>query len=111
MNKKLNKNDKYAIEFLHNKNMSTNDIAKETGFSVSQVTKIINSLQPPQTQINPTVAEAKDKTKNLIIRQTSAGKKGGVAIMTEGAAQLGDELSKTSSTNSRLDKHIFRRQE
>lgn len=109
--KSLTKSDKYAIEFLHSQKKDTKDIAKELGCSVAQVKKVIASLVTNSTE--QSVAETKtDKTKNLMIRQTSAKKNNTVSIMTEGAAQLSDEFVKTlPSAPKNTDNYIYRRPE
>lgn len=104
----LNKSDKYAIEFLHKQNKTEKEIASELGLTLTQVKKVIKTFSE-----NKPVAETKtDKTKNLMIRQTSAKKNNTVSIMTEGAAQLGDEFIKNMPTNAKnTDSYIYRRSE
>lgn len=105
--RKLNKSDKYAIEFLHKQNKTNEEISKELDLSISSIKRIISTL----TTSNPVVDETKkDKTKNLMIRQTSAKKNNSVSIMTEGAAQLGDEFVKNlPHNNKKTDSYIYRR--
>jgi translation initiation factor IF-2 len=108
----MTKSDKYAIEFLHKNNKNIEQIAQELELSIKQVQNIISKLdkQPnPNTEI---VAETKkNHTKDLIIRQTSAKKNSGVAIMTQGAAQLSDDFLKNAPINQQnnSDQYIYRR--
>ena len=106
--KNLSKSDKYAIEFLHQQNKTDKEISIELGLSPTQVKKITKTFAN-----NTPVAEAKtDKTKNLMIRQTSAKKNNSVSIMTEGAAQLSDEFIKNIPASTRnTDSYIYRRPE
>jgi len=106
----LNKTHKYAIQFLHEQNKSVEDIAKELGLTKTQVQRFISTLQKTENKVAET--KTTDKTKNLMIRQTSVKKNNGVSIMTEGAAQLLDEFVKSMPSNTRnTDSYIFRRPE
>ena len=98
---RLNKTKEYAIKYLSlHAQKSPEEIAKELKVSLDDVKKV---LKPSQT------APAKtDKTKDLMIRQTSAKKMNTVSIMTEAAAQLSDEFVKTMDTNKRTQNYIFR---
>lgn len=106
----LNKSQKYAIQFLNNQNKSVEDIANELGLTKSQVKRFVSSLSLSDNKT--TEAKQTDKTKNLMIRQTSVKKNNGVSIMTEGAAQLSDEFVKSiPHTKKNTDSYIFRRPE
>jgi hypothetical protein len=115
--KSLTKSDKYAIEFLYNQKKEAKDIAKELGCLITHVNKVIAHLVTNNTNnsnnTEQTIGETKtDKTKNLMIRQTSAKKSNTVSIMTEGAAQLSDEFIKTiPSETKNTDNYIYRRPE
>lgn len=110
--KALSKSDKYAIEFLYSQNKSVEDICKELNLTQAQVAKIIRNLTKDQVVSCPPPEAKTDKTKNLMIRQTSAKKQNSVSIMTEGAAQLSDEFIKTMSRNTKnTDNYIYRRPE
>jgi hypothetical protein len=100
---KLSKNNEYAIKYLINQGHNVEHIVKELGVTKSQVEKIITT-----TQTKTTPAKT-DKTKDLMIRQTSAKKINSVSIMTESASQLGDEFIKNINTNGRnTEGYIFR---
>lgn len=107
----LNKSDKYAIELLYSKNKTIEEIAKELKLTDKQVKRVIDKL--PKEEPKTISQETKtDKTKNLMIRQTSAKKSNTVSIMTEGASQLGDDFIKglpTSTPNN--SSYIYRRPE
>lgn len=102
---KLSKTKEYAIRYLfdHAKK-SVKDIATELKVSVSEVERVVKTKQPK-------TAKAKtDKTKELMIRQTSSKKINSVSIMTEAAAQLSDEFIKNmdAANKARTSKYIFR---
>ena len=108
--KRLSKSDKYAIELLHSKNKTEQEIANELECSVAQVKKVISGLPKDDTTKEP--EPPKDKTKNLMIRQTAGKKNNSVSIMTESAAQLSDEFIKNiPRTQKDTNKYIFRRSE
>jgi hypothetical protein len=101
---KISKTKEYAIKYLfdHAKK-SVKDISTELKVSVSDVERIVGT--------KPKTAKAKtDKTKDLMIRQTSAKKMNTVSIMTEAAAQLSDEFIKNieAANKARTSKYIFR---
>lgn len=105
---RLSKSDKYAIQFLHSEHKSIEEICSELDCTPSQVKKIIQSKLEEK---KPTTAPTKtDKTKNLMIRQTSAKKSNTVSIMTEPASQLSDEFVKNIKHNieQKTQKYIFR---
>lgn len=101
---KLSKTQLYAIQYLYSQNKPVQEISDELGISLSQVRRVV---KPKET---PKVAETKkDKTKDLMIRQTSGKKHNSVSIMTEGASQLGDELIKNIDYHKkRTEGYIFR---
>jgi hypothetical protein len=100
---KLSKETEYAIKYLlETKKMEPKDVATELGIRVSTVNKFINT---------PTTTPAKtDKTKDLMIRQTSSKKSNTVSIMTQSASQLADEFIRTADYNNdkRTEGYIFR---
>ena len=99
----VSKTKEYAIRYLASQNKENAEIAKELKISLDTVNSVLakesNKISPAKT----------DKTKNLMIRQTSAKKNNSVSIMTEAAAQLGDEFLKNMNNTVRdTSKHIFR---
>lgn len=101
---KLSKTKEYAIKYLsiYGK-QSDEDISKELKVSVADVKKVLKS------SVSQTAPAKTDKTKDLMIRQTSAKKMNTVSIMTEAAAQLSDEFIKNMpSPNARTQNYIYR---
>jgi hypothetical protein len=99
---KLNKTKEYAIKYLSTYGKkSPEDIAKELKVSLEDVNAVLDTEQ--------TTTPAKtDKTKNLMIRQTSVKKNNSVSIMTEAASQLSDEFIKNIDHSKRTQNYIFR---
>lgn len=99
----MTKTKEYAIKYLHQyAKKSIEEISTELKISVSEVKKILDIKK---------VAKSKtDKTKDLMIRQTSAKKMNTVSIMTEAAAQLSDEFIKNmdKQNKERTSKYIYR---
>lgn len=101
---KITKTKEYAIRYLFNYAKKTpEDIAAELKIPLKNVQDIIGT----KTKISKTKT---DKTKELMIRQTSAKKNNNVSIMTEAAAQLSDEFVKNmdSKNKERTAKYIYR---
>jgi hypothetical protein len=99
---KLNKTKEYAIKYLSTYGKkSPEDIAKELKVSLEDVNSVLN------TQETTTPAKT-DKTKNLMIRQTSVKKNNSVSIMTEAASQLSDEFVKNIDYSKKTQSYIFR---
>jgi transposase len=97
----MNKTKEYAIKYLLSQKKSPEEIAKELKVSIS----IVKSYQTEEK----TKPAKTDKTKELMIRQTSSKKSNSVSIMTEAASQVSDEFIKnigpsTKNTNT----YIFR---
>ena len=103
---KLSKANQYAIQYLHQNSKDAEAISKELGVSINQVNKFIETLSKNDTKTSPAKT---DKTKDLMIRQTSAKKMNSVSIMTEAASQVGDEFIKTVPQTPRdTSGYIFR---
>jgi len=104
---KLSKTKQYAVKYLSQQGLSPEDISKELKVSVDQVKSLITTdATEPAANTKPAKG---DKTKELMIRQTSGKKINSVSIMTQAAAQLSDEFLKNieKPANS-TDKYIFR---
>lgn len=101
---KLNKTKEYAIQYLSlYAKKNPEEIAKELKISVTDVKAAL------KTSSKSTAPAKTDKTKDLMIRQTSAKKMNTVSIMTEAAAQLSDEFVRNmESPNKRTQNYIFR---
>lgn len=100
---KLSKTKEYAIKYLSSQDKSPEDIAEELKVPLSQVKNLLKNNKG-------SVSETKtDRTKNLMIRQTSAKKQNSVSIMTEAASQLGDEHFKNlGALHKSTEGYIFR---
>jgi hypothetical protein len=85
---------KYAVYHLVDNNKTVEDIAKELKITTKKVQSIITNR--PQTEPKPI------KGKDLFITETSAKKTKNVAIMTQAASSMADQL-KNSLTNSAKD--------
>ena len=99
---KLSKTNEYAIKYLLSQGKSVEDIASELKLKNSQVEPFVSNTE--------TTAPTKtDKTKDLMIRQTSAKKNNSVSIMTQAASQVGDEFYKSQVNQVRnTSGHIFK---
>lgn len=98
---KLNKTKEYAIQYLSKYGkQSPEEISKELKISLKDVNNVLGkkSTSPAKT----------DKTKDLMIRQTSAKKMNTVSIMTEAAAQLSDEFVRNMDKHKKTESYIFR---
>lgn len=99
---KITKTKEYAIRYMSEQlKKSPEEIAKELKVPLVSVEKLLKQSQ--STKNTKT-----DKTKELMIRQTSAKKLNTVSIMTESAAQLSDEFIKNMPDNTRTSKYIYR---
>lgn len=100
---KLSKTKEYAIKYLHVQNNSASNISLELKIPLNQVEKVLSDIKPK-------IANTKgDRTKDLMIRQTSAKKQNTVSIMTESAAQLSDEFLKNMDSNKKnTQSYIFK---
>lgn len=99
---KISKEKEYAIKYLLSQGKSVEDVANELTVKANQVEKFVEKQE--------TVAPAKtDKTKDLMIRQTSSKKTNSVSIMTQAASQVGDEFYKSQPAQTRdTSGHIFK---
>jgi hypothetical protein len=97
----MNKTKEYAIKYLLSVKTPIEDIAKELKISVEAVKSY---SQPENSQPAKT-----DKTKDLMIRQTSAKKSNSVSIMTEAASQVSDSFIKNlESPTKNTSGYIFK---
>lgn len=102
MSKINNKNNEYAILYLHKiQKMDAATIAKELKISQKTVDQIL-ATQTSEDQ------PKKSKVKDLMIRQTASKSTNSVAIMTQGASQQSDEAVKNSESVQKNLPHIFR---
>jgi len=101
---KLSKTTEYAIQYLLTTGKSAKEVADELNVTVRQVQKFVKVEEEVKTSTVKT-----DKTKDLMIRQTSAKKNNSVSIMTQAASQVGDEFYKAQNNTAKdTSGHIFR---
>lgn len=110
---RINKTQKYAIQWLLSNGMENSDIAKELKIDIRQIEKIsksmslaqdTNSIEENQTQTNtrskcvyrPSAHENKTKTTALDMMITKTSSKGtkSVCIMTKEASEISDAAKK-----------------
>lgn len=102
---KLNKIQKYAIQWLHSTGLDSDAIAKELNITTEQVISLIPKAEITSSPAIAAIPSAKD----LMITHTSGKKINSVAIMTKEASQIGDESKKNvPQINVEDKKGIFR---
>jgi transposase len=105
---RLKKVEKYAIQWLAYKGNDSKNISNELNIPEKTV---INCLEKHQ-EISAdnaiktaTSSVSKVKNKNLMITETAAKRNKSVAIMTEAASMVGDELKKSIKNNTQSNKN------
>lgn len=89
-----NKNQEYAILWLHSQNKKVAEIADELNIGIEKVEAAIRvNSEPVQTK-----KKKSSKSKDLMITQTSNKGTKSVAIMTGEASALNDEMKKKLRT-------------
>lgn len=103
---RLNKTQKYAINWLFSQDKEVSEIVKELKLQVKCVQNYIDkNLQTTKAAVE----EAKTLgSKELMIRHTSNKNNNTVAIMTKEASELNDESKKKLRQKTRDNKNIFR---
>lgn len=104
---RLNKTQKYAIQYLLNEKKSNTEIAKELGLDIKDVDKFAEKHSQQNTGDAVPTTSAKITSQDLMIRQTQQKKINNVAIMTREAAQLNDSF-KQSIAKPKSTEGIFR---
>lgn len=103
---KKNKNQEYAILWLNSQNKKHGDIADELGIGIEKVEAVIRVHSEPKAS---TKAKKESKSKALMITKTSQKQNASVAIMTQEASALNDDLKKKFSGKSKdTQDFIFR---
>ena len=108
---RLNKTEKYAIQWLHSQGKSPAKIVTELGLSLEDVNATIEKTNPGGTNnsIKTKTSSASSKSKNLMITQTSAKKTNNVAIMTKEASEYNDSVKRNAKpSNPNTQKAIFK---
>ena len=113
---KVTKIQNYAILWLNHQGVETIKIADELKLTEKQVLSVLEKGIDPKVSEESTIktvksSVAKSKSKDLMITQTSAKGTKNVAIMTQEASQLNDDLKKnnTSTSFSRVKDNIIYR--
>lgn len=103
---RLNKTQKYAINWLVSQDKEVQEIVKELKLQIKAVENYINKSITVQKEI----LEKPEKitSKELMIRHTSNKNNNTVAIMTKEASELNDESKKKSNQTEKRHRHIFR---
>lgn len=109
---RLNKTQKYAINWLVSQDTEIKDIVKELKLQIACVQNYIDKhLKEQKASIqeheNTDVAK-KMTSKDLMIRHTSNKSNNTVAIMTKEASEMNDSNKKKPSAKVRDTSHIFR---
>lgn len=110
---KISKAQNYAILWLNNQGIETVKIADELNLTEKQVLSVlekgIDNKISKDTKIKTVKSVVSSKSKDMMITKTSAKGTKNVAIMTQEASQLNDELKKQNSTSSRSRDNIIYR--
>lgn len=94
-------NLKYAIYYLNDQNNTTEEISKELGVTTRKIKSILDKRN--NTKKNKEVI-SEIKHKDLIITETSGKKTKNVAIMTQSASMMADEIKKSLTATTRSDR-------
>lgn len=107
----MNKTLTYAVLWLNHQGLDNTKIAEELSLTDKQVKGVVDKIHIAETQTNsiPTTSSpvGKIKSKDLMITE-SASRTRSVAIMTQQASSLNDELKKKGSPKSDTQNGIFR---
>ena len=110
---RLSKTQNYAILWLNSQGTDLVKIADELGLTEKQVLSVIekgiDTKISENTKIKTVKSPANSRSKNLMITQTAGKKTKNVAIMTQEASQLNDELKKTQSGSNRYKDNVIYR--
>lgn len=96
---RLNKIQKYAIQWLVHNNIEITEIIKELKIPENVVKSFIEKNH--NTSIDNTIKTSSSQatSKQLMIRNTSAKNNNTVAIMTKEASEIGDSFKKSINDN------------
>lgn len=105
---RLNKTQEYAILWLRNQGHCVEEISKETGATIKQISSVFEKNPGPETP--DSMPEPAPKTsKDFMIKQTAAKNNRGVSIMTEAASQMNDAARKNYSSNTNKNSDYIHR--
>lgn len=104
---RLNKTQKYAINWLASQDKEVSEIVKELKLQINTVQNYIDKHLNTQNTTDKNMSSI--KSKELMIRHTSNKNNNTVAIMTKEASEVNDEVKKNPvSKPSKTNKNIFR---
>jgi len=103
---RLNKKQKYAINWLVSQKKEVQEIVKELKLQIKIVENYINKTVTVEKEV--TEEPATIKSKDLMIRHTGNKNNNTVSIMTKEASELNDETKKKSRQQAKENKNIFR---
>lgn len=110
---RLSKTQNYAILWLNSQGVELVKIADELGLTEKQVLSVIekgiDTKISENAKIKTVKSSANSRSKNLMITQTAGKKTKNVAIMTQEASQLNDELKKNQSGSNRYKDNVIYR--
>lgn len=107
---RLNKTQKYAIQWLYSQKHTTLDIANELEINEKHVISFLekNEKTNEENNIKTTSSSAgKVQNKNLMITESAAKKNRGVTIMTPEASMSNDHFKKNNSVRNTRNQAIF----
>lgn len=108
---KLTKSDEYAIQLLHQRGTSVEDISADLELPLTQVKRYVKTKLPPvepKVEVQAEVPTVKKTSKDFMITKTSAKGNNSVAIMTKEASEMNDEARRKFSANNSNKPGIFR---
>lgn len=110
---RLSKTQNYAVLWLNSQGLDLVKIADELGLTEKQVISVIEKGANHKISANSPVktvqSPANSRSKNLMITQTAGKKTKNVAIMTQEASQLNDELKKSQSGSKKYKDNVIYR--
>lgn len=107
---KLNKTQRYAVQWLKSTGLSVEDISKELNITAKQISSVIPNEIVEDTSNNTNTSSVLS-AKDLMITHTSGKKINSVAIMTKEASEIADSVKKQApiaDSNRDNKKCIFR---
>lgn len=106
---RLNKTQKYAIQWLADNGHSVEEIVKELKLPEKTVSSFVEKNTKASDKNAVKTTSGPVNSKDLMIRKTSSKGDNTVAIMTKEASEVNDEFKKTSNqTSSRHSKNIYK---
>lgn len=109
---KLSKSNTYAVLWLNHNGSSVDDIASELSITAKQVNTVLekNNTTNTDSPIKTTQQSVSVNNKNLMITETMNKKKNTVAIMTQQASSVNDEVRQKMPANNprKVNSSIFR---